>query len=46
MGLVHSQGNENVEMAREMLELGLDIDQICQITKLSKEEVEKLAENC
>ncbi len=44
MGLLHSEENENEELAKEMLTLGLDIEQICQITKLSKEEVEKLAE--
>lgn len=31
-----------IEMAKEMLKKGLDIEMICDITKLTKEEIEKL----
>ncbi len=43
MGLINSQEDENIEIAKEMLSLGLDIDQICEVTKLSKEAVIKIA---
>ena len=42
MGLLHSKENENVELAKNMLELGIDIEQVAQITGLSKEEVVRL----
>ena len=42
MGLLQNRKNEDEEVAREMLELGLDIEQISQITGLSKEEIEAL----
>ncbi len=43
MGIINNQDEENTKLAKEMLTLGIDIEQICQITKLTKEEVEKLA---
>ena len=42
MGLLQNRKNEDEDVAREMLELGLDIEQISQITGLSVEEIEKL----
>lgn len=45
MGILNNQENENTELAKEMFDLGLDIEQICKITKLSKEEIEKLLNN-
>lgn len=42
MGLLNSKENENVELAKNMLELGIDIGQIAEITGLSKEEVIKI----
>ncbi len=45
MGLVHSQNEENIIIAKELLSLGIDVEQICQVTKLTKEEVLNLANN-
>lgn len=42
LGLIHNKENENVQLAKEMLSLGLDLDQICQVTNLKKEELQKL----
>lgn len=42
MGLLQNRKNEDEEVARDMLEIGLDIEQISQITGLSKEEIEEL----
>ena len=42
MGLLNSKENENVELAKNMLDLGIDIEQVAEITGLSKEEVVKL----
>ena len=42
MGLLQKRKNEDEEVARDMLEIGLDIEQISQITGLSKEEIEEL----
>lgn len=42
MGLLNSKENENVELAKNMLELGIDIGQVAEITGLSKEEVIKI----
>lgn len=42
MGLLHNKENENIDLAKQMLNLGLDIEQICEITKLSKEEIEQI----
>lgn len=42
MGLLNSKENENVELAKNMLDLGIDIEQVAQITGLSKEEVIKI----
>ena len=42
MGLIHNKENENVQLAKEMLSLGLDLDQICQVTNLKKEELKEL----
>ncbi len=42
MGLINSKENENVQIAKEMLSLGIDIEQVCEITKLSKEAIEKI----
>lgn len=42
MGLLQNRKNEDEEVAREMIELGLDVEQISQITGLSKEEIEAL----
>ena len=43
MGLINSQEDENVQIAKEMLSLGIDIEQVCEITRLSRETVEKIA---
>ena len=43
MGLINSQEDENVQIAKEMLSLGIDIEQVCEITRLSREAVEKIA---
>ena len=43
MGLINSKEDENVQVAKEMLSLGIDIEQVCEITKLSREAVEKIA---
>ncbi len=42
MGLLNSKENENVELAKNMLDLGIDIEQVAQITGLPKEEVVRL----
>lgn len=42
MGLLQNRKNEDEEVARDMLEIGLDIEQISQITGFSKEEIEEL----
>ena len=42
MGLLQNRKNEDEDVAREMLELGLDIEQISQITGLSVEKIKKL----
>ena len=42
MGLLNSRGKENEDLAKNMLELGLDIEQISKLTGLSKEEIGKL----
>ena len=42
MGLLQNRKNEDEEVARDMLEIGLDIEQISQITGLSEEEIEEL----
>lgn len=42
MGLLHNKENENIDLAKQMLSLGLDIEQICEITKLSKEQIQQL----
>lgn len=42
MGLLQNRKNDDENVARDMLELGLDIEQISQITGLSKEEIDKL----
>ena len=44
MGLINSKEDENVQIAKEMLTLGIDIDQVCNLTKLSKEAILKIAE--
>ncbi len=42
MGLINSKEDENVQVAKEMLSLGIDIEQVCEITKLSREAVERI----
>ena len=42
MGLIHNKENENVQLAKEMLALGLDLEQICQVAHIEKEELQKL----
>lgn len=42
MGVIHNKENENIQLAKEMLSLGIDLDQICQVTHLQKEELQKL----
>lgn len=44
MGLIHNKENENVQLAKEMLSLGLDLDQICQVTHMEKEELQELVD--
>ena len=43
MGLINSKEDENIQIAKEMLSLGIDIEQVCEISMLSKEAVEKIA---
>ena len=42
MGLLDSRENENMQIAKQLLNMGIDIDQVCQITKITKEEAEKM----
>lgn len=44
MGLLNSQENENIDIAKNMLAIGIDIDQVCQLTNLSREEIERIIE--
>ena len=34
---------EKIEIAKELLKIGVPIDQIVQVTKLSKEKIEKIS---
>ncbi len=45
MGLLQNRKNDDEDVAREMLEFGLDIEQISEITGLSIDEIEKLQES-
>lgn len=45
MGLLQNRKNDDEHVARDMIELGLDIEQISKITGLSIEEIEKLEKN-
>ena len=42
VGIAAGRKEEKIEIAKEMLKKGLDIEMICDITKLTKEEIEKL----
>ena len=42
MGVLQNKKNEDEDVARDMLKLGLDIEQISQITGLSVEEIKEL----
>ena len=42
MGVLQNKKNEDEYVARDMLKLGLDIEQISQITGLSVEEIKEL----
>ena len=42
MGVLQNKKNEHEDVARDMLKLGLDIEQISQITGLSVEEIKEL----
>lgn len=42
MGVLQNKKNVDEDVARDMLKLGLDIEQISQITGLSVEEIKEL----
>lgn len=42
MGVLQNKKNEDEDVVRDMLKLGLDIEQISQITGLSVEEIKEL----
>ena len=41
-GKIKGAKEKSIEIAKEMLKKKLDIELICEITKLTKEEIEKL----
>ena len=41
-GKIEGAKEKSIEIAKEMLKKQIDIDLICEITKLTKEEVEKI----
>ena len=41
-GLHEGKMSEKKDIAKKMLEIGMDVEQIMKITDLSKEEIEKL----
>ena len=45
MGILQNKKNEDEDVARDMLKLGLDIEQISQITGLSVEEIKSISES-